>query len=88
MTRNHLLTTAADAVPADPRPVPLFVSIDEWVRMTSMCRRSVYDRLASGELKARKVGTRVLIDVQAGLDWIRSHPAPQIRPSYNRKTAA
>jgi hypothetical protein len=58
---------------------PAFCSIDDWCHLTGMGRRWTYDKLGTGELKAIKVSSRVLIDVEAGLAWLRSHPAPQIR---------
>jgi hypothetical protein len=53
-----------------------------------MGRRATYDRLASGELHAVKVGSRTLIDVDAGLTWLRSLPLAQIKPQQKRQAAA
>jgi hypothetical protein len=44
-----------------------------------MGRRVTYDELGRGNLKAVKVGARTLIDVEAGLAWLRSRPAAAIR---------
>ncbi len=44
-----------------------------------MGRRTTYDELGLGNLKAIKVGARTLIDVEAGLAWLRSRPAAVIR---------
>jgi len=44
-----------------------------------MGRTTVYERIGSGELRAVKLGARVLIDVQAGLAWLASLPSADIR---------
>jgi hypothetical protein len=44
-----------------------------------MSRTASYNALGRGDLKAIKVGNRTLIDVEAGLDWMRSLPPAQIR---------
>jgi hypothetical protein len=70
-------------------PSPKFATIDNWIALSGMGRRSVYDYLGTGELKAIKLGGRTLIDVEAGLSWLRSLPAPVIRaPRERQKVAA
>jgi hypothetical protein len=44
-----------------------------------MSRTASYNALGRGDLKAIKVGSRTLIDVDAGLSWLRSLPSAQIR---------
>jgi hypothetical protein len=44
-----------------------------------MSRTATYYALGRGDLKAIKVGARTLIDVEAGLAWLRSLPAAEIR---------
>jgi hypothetical protein len=44
-----------------------------------MSRAAVYDALSRGDLRARKLGARTLIDVQHGLAWIDSQPEADIR---------
>jgi hypothetical protein len=44
-----------------------------------MRRSATYNALGRGDLKAIKVGARTLIDVEAGLAWLRSLPPAQIR---------
>jgi hypothetical protein len=44
-----------------------------------MSRTASYNALGRGDLKAIKVGNRTLIDVEAGLDWMRSLPPAHIR---------
>jgi len=60
-------------------PSPKFATIGNWEAISGMPRRTTYERLASGDLKAIKVGARTLIDVDAGLVWLRSLPKAQIR---------
>ena len=70
-------------------PTPRFTTIERWCAISGLSRRVVYDRLGTGELKAIKAGTRTLIDVDAGLDWLRSLPPPTIRaPRQRQQTAA
>jgi hypothetical protein len=66
-------------------PSPQFATIDNWCNLSGMGRRTVYDELGLGNLKAVKVGARTLIDVEAGLAWLRSQPAPVIRPPQKRE---
>jgi hypothetical protein len=69
-------------------PSPKFATIDAWIAMSGMGRRSVYDYLGTGDLRAVKVGARTLIDVEAGLVWLRSRPAAVIRAPRQRQMAA
>jgi hypothetical protein len=69
-------------------PTPKFATIDNWIAMSGMGRRSVYDYLGTGELKAIKLGGRTLIDVEAGLAWLRSLPPPVIRAPRVRESVA
>lgn len=43
-----------------------------------MRRSSTYDAIARGDLAAIKLGTRTLIDVEAGLTWLATMPRAQI----------
>ena len=70
-------------------PTPKYAPIEpDWRIISGMARRTTYEKLGTGELKAIKVGTRTLIDVEAGLAWLRSLPVAQIRPPRERKIAA
>ena len=44
--------------------VPISVRVPEAVRMTGLCRSTIYELIASGELEASKVGrsTVILVD--------------------------
>jgi hypothetical protein len=59
--------------------LPKFTPIQRWLKLSGMSRTGCYNALARGHLKAIKLGSRTLIDVEAGLAWLRSLPAPQIR---------
>lgn len=55
-----------------------YASIAGWNELTSMGRTSTYNALGRGDLKAIKVGARVLIDVEAGLAWLAQRPPAAI----------
>ncbi len=57
-----------------------FAPLAGWMALSGMNRSAVYSALGRGHLKAVKLGRRVLIDVPAGLAWLRSLPPPEIRP--------
>jgi hypothetical protein len=63
---------------------PKFGTIDTWLSLSGMGRRTTYDELGRGNLKAVKVGTRTLINIEAGLAWIASQPPAQIRAPKQR----
>jgi hypothetical protein len=69
-------------------PSPKFATIENWLAMSGMGRRTVYEELGRGNLKAIKVGARTLIDVEAGLAWLRSRPPALIRAPRERQRAA
>jgi hypothetical protein len=70
-------------------PSPKFATIENWGTISGMSRRVIYEKLGTGELKAIKAGTRTLIDVDAGLIWLRSLPPAKIRaPSPRAQQAA
>lgn len=59
--------------------IPKFAPLPQWCALTGMSRTATYNALGRGDLKAVKVGTRTLLDVDAGLAWLRSQPVAQIR---------
>lgn len=61
-------------------PAAAFAPLAGWMQISGMNRSAVYSALGRGHLKAIKLGRRVLIDVPAGLAWLRSLPPPEIRP--------
>ena len=60
-------------------PAPKFAPLPQWCAISGMSRTASYDALGRGDLKAIKVGARTLVDVDAGLAWLRSLPPAQIR---------
>jgi len=71
-----------------PPPARKFCTIDHWPTLTGTGRRATYEALARSDLRGVKVGTRTLIDCEAGLEWINSLPRAKIRPSRRTQTAA
>lgn len=59
---------------------PKFAPLPHWCALSGMSRTATYNALGRGDLKAIKIGARTLLDVDAGLAWLRSLPAAQIRP--------
>jgi hypothetical protein len=58
---------------------PKFAPLPAWCALSGMSRTASYNALGRGDLKAIKVGARTLVDVDAGLAWLHSQPAAQIR---------
>jgi hypothetical protein len=52
-----------------------------------MSRRVTYDKLGTADLKAIKIGGRTLVDVEAGLAWMRSCPPAVIRAPREKVAA-
>jgi hypothetical protein len=69
---------------AAPALTPKFGTIDTWLSLSGMGRRATYDALGRGNLHAVKVGSRTLINIEAGLLWIASQPAAKIRAPKQR----
>ena len=65
--------------------LPVFVPLNEWCRLSGMTRSAAYDALRLGQLKSHKLGRKTLIDVAAGLAWIRAMPAAEI--AHTERTA-
>ncbi|WP_286705358.1 MULTISPECIES: helix-turn-helix domain-containing protein [unclassified Acidiphilium] len=78
---GHLKKGAPD-MPTSSHPD--FVSIQVWAGRTGISRSKTYELLASGDLKARKIGRRTLIDFQHGLSWIENQPLAKIAPPFQR----
>ena len=66
---------------------PAYCTVTDWRSLSGMGRSSAYEALGRGDLRAVKVGTRTLINVQHGLAWLASLPVASIRPhGASRKT--
>jgi hypothetical protein len=62
------------SVTTDPNTLPHFVTLTEWERYSGMGHRATYYELKNGNLHAKKLGKRTLIDLQRGLVYLRSLP--------------
>jgi hypothetical protein len=58
---------------------PKFATVSGWCGLSGMSRTGTYDALGLGYLNAIKAGRRTLIDVDAGLAWLRSLPKATFR---------
>ncbi len=65
---------------------PKFAPLPQWCLLSGMTRTATYVALGEGKLRAIKQpgGRRTLIDVQHGLEWLRSQPPVVIRPREQR----
>jgi hypothetical protein len=61
--------------------LPAFATLKTWTQLSGVGRSTTYKLLGSKHLQARKVGNRLLIDVQHGLAFIRSQPIAEISPT-------
>ncbi len=73
--------------PSSSTTTPKFGTIDTWMALSGMGRRSVYDALGRGDLRAVKQGTRTLINIEAGLAWLAALPPAKIRAPRERIAA-
>lgn len=64
-----------------------FATIDDWCSLSGMSRSAAYLALSRRDLKARKLGGRTLIDVDAGLTWLQSLPSAEFRTPKQRGAA-
>lgn len=65
-----------------------FATIEKWSEMTGLGRTKTYYLLGEGKLSAIKAGRRTLIDVAAGMAWLKAQPAAQIRCTRAQRAAA
>jgi hypothetical protein len=61
------------------QPTPKYAPLQTWCAISGMSRTATYNALGRGDLTAIKLGARTLLDVEAGLAWLRSLPPAQIR---------
>jgi hypothetical protein len=65
---------------------PEWTTIRGFGEMTGISRSSIYLALGRGDLRAKKFGTRTLIDVPHGLAYVESLPDAKIRTRRRTKT--
>jgi hypothetical protein len=62
-----------------PTPHAAWCTIQGWCALTGMSDGATYNAMSRGDLVTRKLGKRVLIDVQKGLKWLDGLPPANIR---------
>ena len=65
---------------------PARATINDWCKLSGMGRSATYEALGRSDLRAVKLGSRVLIDVPHGLAWLDSLPPAAIRPHGANRT--
>jgi hypothetical protein len=70
-----------------PLPEPKFAPMPVWCALSGVGKTTSYQLVAAGYLPARKLGKRLLIDVDAGLRYLRSLPAADVTLPNSRTIA-
>jgi hypothetical protein len=65
-----------------------FATIRTWEEISGMGRSKTYEELGKGNLRAVKSGRSTLIDVDHGLEYLRSCPRAKITTGLGRNKAA
>lgn len=65
---------------------PAYATVFAWCALSGMGRSATYEALGASNLRAVKLGSRTLIDVQHGLAWLNSLPPAAIRPHGAKRT--
>ena len=60
---------------------PQYAPVSKWVEISGVSRSSTYVALGRGQLRAKKMGKTLLIDVPHGLAYLDSLPEAKIRPA-------
>ncbi|WP_287994846.1 hypothetical protein [Acidiphilium sp.] len=58
--------------------VPFYAGMAEWTAISGISRTRTYTLLATGQLRAKRVGNRTLVDVRHGLTWLAAQPDAEI----------
>ena len=74
----------------NPPPEPKYAPLPQWCALSGMTRTASYAALSAGHLRAIKQpgGRRTLIDVEAGIAWLRSQPPVAFTPKHAAAKAA
>jgi hypothetical protein len=67
--------------------IPFYASIETWMQLSGMSRRTTYEELGNGNLKAKKHGAALRIDVRHGLEFMRSLPDAKIKAPKPKNAA-
>lgn len=65
--------------PSLPPAEVKFASIRRWCEISGIGLTTSYKLIAAGRLPARKLGSRLLVDVEAGLLYLQSLPVADVR---------
>jgi hypothetical protein len=76
---DHRNEAAAQREPR--RTIPQYAVVSEWLKISGMSRSGTYLALGRGDLRGKKLGRTLLIDVPHGLVWLDSLPPARIRPA-------
>jgi len=57
-----------------PSAPPAFATIDDWVDLSGVGRSKTYSLIKSRHIRAIKLDKRTMIDVEHGLEYLRSLP--------------
>lgn len=68
----------------DPK-YPKYAPLPKWGAISGLGRSKSYELLGDGKLRAIKVGRRLLIDVEHGLEYLATMPTAVIRQARSRK---
>lgn len=60
---------------------PKLVTIPVWMKLSGYSRTRVFAELATGQLRAKKLGRRTLIDLEHGMKRIAALPDATYRPA-------
>jgi hypothetical protein len=63
----------------------IWAPIKEWCEISGLGRTVTYQRIALGNLRAKKVGRRTLVHVPSGLDFIESLPDANLTTGLSRR---
>ena len=64
--------------------LPTYVSIQGFCEQTSVSRSTVYRMLAAGDIRAKKIGRRSVIDLEHGLRFFQNAPAAKLNRASRR----
>jgi hypothetical protein len=67
---------------------PVFVPINRAVEDFGQCRRTIYELIALGEVKAVKAGRSTLVDYQSLKDYYGSRPRALFKPDARARRRA
>jgi hypothetical protein len=63
---------------------PKYATLAKWTEISGVSRSATYEALGRGDLRAVKLGSRSLVDVDHGLAWLANLPVAVIKPPHKR----